>query len=453
MKPTFKSRRPSPKKRCFASPCIEQAISDISGRIRDPELAWLFSNCFPNTLDTTVEHGTDGRGNPDTFVITGDIDAMWLRDSTNQVWPYLPFLKKDPALRKMVEGVVRRQARCVLLDPYANAFYKDGSRASHWKTDQTQMLPGVHERKYELDSLCAVLRLACGYHAATGDTGPFDAGWIRCVRTILDTIAVQQAGLGEAGYRDYSFARAGINPADSIPFGIGHPGARCGLSKSPFRPSDDGSHLPFPIAANAMAVVCLRRTALLLRRLKGRERLAQRAESLASEIEGAIFRCGVVNHPDCGRIFAYEVDGFGSHYLMDDANVPSLLSLPYLGFLKASHPVYRRTRHFILSGRNPYFFKGRAGQGVGGPHVGQGFIWPMALVMQAMTSSSEDEVAVCLRTLKRSHAGTGFMHETFWKDDPKKFTRPWFAWANTIFGELIVKLDRERPGFLSGRTF
>lgn len=453
MKQLFKSRRPFLKKRCFTSTAIEQAVSDVSGRIRDPELAWLFSNCFPNTLDTTVDHGTDERGNPDTFVITGDIDAMWLRDSTNQVWPYLPFLREDPALRKMVEGVVRRQARCVLLDPYANAFYKDGSRASHWKTDQTKMLPGVHERKYELDSLCAVLRLACGYHAATGDTAPFDTAWIRCVRTVLDTITTQQAGLGEAGYRDYTFARSGMNPADTIPFGTGHPGARCGLSKSPFRPSDDGSHLPFPIAANAMAVVCLRQTASLLRRLKGRERLAQRAESIASEIAGAISRFGVVKHPDCGRIFAYEVDGFGSHYLMDDANVPSLLSLPYLGFVKASHPIYQRTRSFVLSGRNPYFYKGRAGQGVGGPHVGQGFIWPMALVMQAMTSSSEQEIAVCLRTLKRSHAGTGFMHETFWKDDPKKFTRSWFAWANTIFGELIVKLDRERPGFLSGRRF
>jgi meiotically up-regulated gene 157 (Mug157) protein len=447
------SCRPAPGKRRFSSPAVEKAIHDISGRIKDPELAWLFANCFPNTLDTTIAHGTDAKGHPDTFVITGDIDAMWLRDSTNQVWPYLEFVNKDPALRRLIEGVVRRQTRCVLLDPYANAFFKDTTRESHWKSDRTEMRPGVHERKYELDSLCAVLRLACGYYAATGDIAPFDADWIRAVRLILDTIVTQQAGLGEPAYQAYTFARSGANPADTVPFGSGHPGARCGLSKSPFRPSDDGSHFPFLVPANAMAVVCLKQTALLLRKIKGNGTLASRADQLASEIAAAIAKTGVVRHPELGRIFAYEVDGFGSHYLMDDANVPSLLSLPYLGFVKSDNPLYQRTRAFILSQRNPYFFEGKAGRGVGGPHVGQGYIWPMALVMQALTSNDIREITDCLHLLKRCHGGTGFMHETFWKDDPKKFTRSWFAWANTIFGELIVTLDRTRPGFLSRRVF
>jgi len=453
MRKKLTSRRPALLKRCFTSPAIEAAIRAISGNIRDPELAWLFGNCLPNTLDTTIDHGTDRQGRPDTFVITGDIDAMWLRDSTNQVWPYLPFLRQDPALRRLIEGVIRRQTRCVILDPYANAFYKDGSKVSRWITDRTVMRPGVHERKYELDSLCAVLRLACGYHAATGDLTPFDASWIHCVQLVLETITIQQSGIGEPGYDQYTFARAGHNPADTVPFGTGHPGARCGLSKSPFRPSDDGSMLPFPIAANAMAVVCLRQIAILLRKLKGQVKLALRAEKLAVEIFTSITRFGIVRHPVYGRIYAYEVDGFGSHYLMDDANVPNLLSLPYLGFGKVSNPVYQRTRQFILSTHNPYYFKGRAGEGVGGPHIGQGYIWPMALVIQAMTSTSQKEIIHCLGILKRCHAGTGFMHESFWKDDAKRFTRSWFAWANTIFGELIVKLSREYPGLLAKQIF
>jgi meiotically up-regulated gene 157 (Mug157) protein len=449
----YSSRRPSPAKRCFTSPAIEKAIVDISGRIKDPELAWLFANCFPNTLDTTVDHNPKTKGKPDTFVITGDIDAMWLRDSTNQVWPYLAFVKQDPTLARLIEGVVRRQTQCVLLDPYANAFFKDGTRESEWKSDKTDMRPGVHERKYELDSLCAVLRLSCGYHDATGDTSPFDAKWIRAIQVIIDTIETQQAGLNEPGYEAYSFTRTGCVPIDTTPFERGHPAKRCGLSKSPFRPSDDSSLLPFLVPANAMAVVFLRKTAKLLRKIKAPIAIAKRAEKLASEISTAIAKHAVVQHPEHGSIYAYEIDGFGSHYLMDDANVPSLLSLPYLGFVSADNPFYQRTRKFILSSNNPYFFKGKAGQGIGGPHVGQGYIWPMALVMQALTSRDAREIAMCLSQLKKCHGGTGLMHETFWKDDPKKFTRSWFAWANTIFGELIVTLDRNHPGFLSRRIF
>jgi meiotically up-regulated gene 157 (Mug157) protein len=449
----YSSRRPFPAKRCFSSLVIEKAIQDVSGRIKDPELAWLFANCYPNTLDTTIDAGSDAKGRPDTFVITGDIDAMWLRDSTNQVWPYLAFAGCDPALRRLIEGVLRRQIRCVMLDPYANAFYKDGQRTSRHASDRTQMRPGVHERKYELDSLCAVLRLGCGYFAATGDATPFDATWVRGVRAILDTITTQQAGLGEKDYSAYTFARAGINPNDTIPFECGHPAARCGLSKSPFRPSDDGAHFSFLVPANAMAAVFLKETARLLRKTKGPAALATRAEKLAAEIRAAIRKHGIVRHPALGPIFAYEVDGFGSHYLMDDANVPSLISLPYLGFIAADDSLYQRTRRFALSTRNPYFFQGEAGAGIGGPHVGQGYIWPMALVMQALTSRDEAEIAGCLRLLKRSHGGTGFMHESYWKDDPKKFTRPWFVWANTIFGELIVTLDRERPDLLARQIF
>ena len=199
---------------------IERVIAETCGKIADPELAWLFSNCFPNTLDTTVafvpaEKSADGK--PDTFIITCDNDAMWLRDSTNQVWPYVQFAKDCPLLREMLCGLIHRQAKCVLLDPYANAFYRDATKESQWKTDHTLMKPGVHEHKYELDSLASVLRLAAGYHEATGDVTPFDAEFIAAVRVILQTIKNEQAGTPEQIEPWYSFGALPPTPPTPSP--------------------------------------------------------------------------------------------------------------------------------------------------------------------------------------------------------------------------------------------
>ncbi len=450
----YPNLRPAPSRRCFTSTVIEGVIWDLSARAKDRELAWLFGNCFPNTLDTTVDFERELTGKPDSFVITGDIDAMWLRDSTNQVWPYLPYLREDPALREMVAGLVRRQMKFVRLDPYANAFFKDASKVSEWSTDKTVMLPGVHERKYELDSLCAVLRLAEGYHTHTGDLSWFDQEWLEGFRLILETIEAQQEGTSYTP--PYSFARSGWEVKDSLMLkGHGQPARRCGLSKSHFRPSDDAAQLPFLIPANAMAAVSLRRIAGIVKGLPlpAGAVLGERAARLAEEIDQAIRANAVVPHRACGDILAFEVDGYGSFYLMDDANVPSLLSLPYLGYIGAEDPLYRRTRAFALSEHNPYFFAGKAGRGIGGPHVGLGFIWPMAITMQGLTSTSEDEVIECLSQLKRTHGGTGFIHETFWKDDAANFTRTWFAWANTLFGELVLHVDRNYPGLLERTIF
>lgn len=442
-------RRPPAARRCFTSPAIEAAIAETGSRIADPGLRAVFANCLPNTLDTTVQPGTDPDGRPDTFVITGDIPAMWLRDSTAQVWPYLPYARQDPALQRLLAGVVNRQTACVLIDPYANAFNR-GSTGGKWQDDRTAMRPELHERKYELDSLCAVVRLACGYHAATGDASPFDARWRRAMALLLATIRAQQAGSDEEGEAPpYTFQRRTEAATDTLPLrGRGHPARRCGLSKSHFRPSDDAAALPFPIAANAMAVATLRGLAALCGERLALSDLAAEAAALAGGIDAAIHRQGVVRHPRGGEILAFEVDGFGSAYCMDDANVPSLLSLPYLGWCRRDDPLYQRTRAFVLSADNPYFSAGAAGAGVGGPHVGRGWIWPMAITMQALTSVDDAEIHACLRTLVAATAGTGFMHETFWKDDPTRFTRPWFAWANTLFGELVLTLARERPELL-----
>ncbi len=456
--PSTLHARPASAERRFTSRAVEEAISRIGPTIADSRLRRLFENCLPNTLDTTVTFSRDAAGRPDTFVITGDIPAMWLRDSTNQVWPYLRFARDDAPLRELLAGVVRRQAACVRLDPYANAFYATPVTGD-WAEDLTPMLPGVHERKYELDSLCAVFRLAHGYWQATGDTSPFDADWRAAMALAVETIIVQQAGSAEEPVPAYHFRRLTPQALDTLALnGRGHPARRCGLSKSPFRPSDDAASLPFPIAANAFAVVALRQLAELLHALATPAdlalatpadlALASRARTLAAEIDAALRIHGAVIHPTCGRIWAFEVDGYGSAVLLDDANIPSLLSLPYLGFCPPDDPLYLATRRFILSEHNPYFARGTAACGVGGPHVGLGWIWPMSIIMRALTSTDDEEILDCLGMLVRTDADTGFMHETFWLDDPARYTRPWFAWANTLLGELVLHLASTRPALL-----
>ncbi len=448
-------------------------MAETAGQIADPDLAWLFSNCFPNTLDTTVTHsGGDGAADSanreDTFIITGDIDAMWLRDSTNQVWPYLPYAKECAKLRALFRGLIRRQARCVLLDPYANAFYKTPDRISEFKSDHTEMKPGVHERKYELDSLASVLRLATGYFETTGDATAFDTDFYAALDRIFQTITDEQAGTPEQIHPYYSFARSTANALDTLPNGAhGNPCKRTGMSRSPFRPSDDASIFQYHIPANAMASVMLKKTMVMLDQLRlarpdvqRHERLenlegkvkALKFQALSLQIKLGIEENGVIGDPKYGWVYAYETDGFGSRLMMDDGNLPSLLSLPYLGFCPPNQEVYQNTRRFILSPDNPHYHAGAAASGIGSPHVGLGWIWPLSLITQALTSIDDAEILTCLRTLVRAHAydgeGAGFMHESFWMDEPKRYTRGWFAWANTFFGELILHIAATRPHLL-----
>lgn len=441
----FASQRPPVAERRFISDSVESLIVRVSEGIADPELAWLFQNSFPNTLDTTIDHRVSADGRPDTYVITGDIDAMWLRDSAAQVWPCLPLARSDAQLRALLAGVIHRQAASILLDPYANAFYRDPIHG-YWKTDITLMLPGVHERKWELDSLAYFLRLSHAYWRATDDVSPFDATWQRAVTAVFALIRVEQSVGDDPSRSPYSFERVvgDICGSHSSPVRT----RDCGLVRCSFRPSDDMVRLPFLVPANAMLVVALRDLTSLLVTLHLGD-LASEAQAQAATIAQALETYAVVHHPVHGEIWAYETDGYGNHHLMDDANVPSLLSLPYLGFCAHDDARYLRTRAFVLSSDNPHFVTGTAASGVGSPHTGPGTIWPMSLSMQALTSTDDDEILACLRTLKATHAGTGFMHESFNADDPARFSRPWFAWANTLFGELIVTLHRDRPHLLT----
>ncbi len=440
--------RPAVGKRLFTSEAVERAIAETVPALADRELARMFAQCFPNMLDTTV-HAMAPGGVPDTYVVTGDIDAMWLRDSSAQVSAYLPFAKDDAKLRAMLEGVVRRHAALVLRDPYANSFTKDVTdRPLSWAVhDRTKMLPGVAERKWEVDSLCYVLRLAHGFWKATGDTAAFDGTWHRAAGAILRTFREQQRKDGKG---PYSFQRESAVPTDTLPLGgYGNPARPVGMIYSMFRPSDDACIYPFLVPSNLFAVAQMKNLAEILRVVYKDEALAGEADALRGEVAAALERHGTVMHPEFGRIWAYEVDGYGNALMMDDANAPGLLSLAYLGCCDRHDPVYEATRRFCLSEANPYFFRGTAAEGIGGPHIGLGYIWPMSLLIRALTADHDAEIAACLAQLRDTTAGTGFMHESFQMDRPADFTRAWFGWANTLFGELILKVKAERPGLLA----
>lgn len=436
----YESQRPAPQERLFVSEAVEQTIAEVQQMLTNPRLAWMFGNCFPNTLDTTVHFKDKGEdGLYDTFVYTGDIHAMWLRDSGAQVWPYVQLTPRDEHLRNMVAGVIVRQFKLINTDPYANAF-NDGATGSHWESDQTgtPILPEVHERKWEIDSHCYPIRLAYHYWKTTGDESVFGEVWVKAVRNILTTFRTQQR---KENPGPYYFRRTTDRQLDTkCCEGWGNPVNPVGLIVSSFRPSDDATTFDFLVPSNFFAVSSLRKAAEILRQVNGEKQLARECLDLAEEVEAALKKYAVVEHPQFGKIYAFEVDGFGNRFLMDDANVPSLLAMPYLGDVDRNDPVYENTRRFVWSEANPYFFRGTAGEGIGGPHIGYDMIWPMSIMMKAFTSTDDAEIKDCIEMLMTTDAGTGFMHESFHKDNPQKFTRAWFAWQNTLFGELILKL-------------
>ena len=341
----------------------------------------------------------------------------------------------------MLAGVIHRQTKSILIDPYANAFNDGAVPDGHWMSDMTDMKPELHERKWEIDSLCYPIRLAYYYWKVTGDTSVFDADWVKAIELVLQTFKEQQR---KDGVGPYKFMRVTERQLDTMSNdGLGNPVKPVGLIASAFRPSDDATTFQFLIPSNFFAVTSLREAAEILQTVKKNTTLANECTALANEVEAALEKYAIYNHPTYGEIYAFEVDGFGNQLLMDDANVPSLLALAYLDADKINDPIYQNTRKFVWSEDNPYFFKGTAGEGIGGPHIGYDMIWPMSIMMKAFTSQDDAEIKACIQMLMATDAGTGFMHESFHKDDPTNFTRAWFAWQNTLFGELILKLVNE----------
>ena len=420
----YVSKRPAEAERLFRSDVIEKEIKRVKKLLKDnPYLAYMFENCFPNTLDTTVHYSEDSDGNPDTFVYTGDIAAMWGRDSGAQVWPYLQFANKDKNLKKLIKGVIRRQLKNICFDPYANAFNRVPNPNGEWMKDDSGMKPELHERKYEIDSLCYPIRLAYEYWKVTGDASIFDSTWVEAMQKVLQTFHEQQRKNGRGPYK---FLRVTDRAFDTVGNdGWGAPVKPVGLIASVFRPSDDATILLFLVPSNFMAVTSLNKAAEVLETVNNNNGLASQCRSLANEVHDALMKYAVYNHPKYGKIYAYEVDGFGNQLLMDDANVP------------------RNTRRFVWSEDNPYFFRGKAGEGIGGPHIGYDMAWPMSIMMKAFTSNDDKEIKWCIETLMHTDAGTGLIHESFDVNDSNHYSRPWFAWQNTLFGELIEKLINE----------
>lgn len=441
----FITKRPPVKERTFISESVETTIVEIKRLIKDEELAWLFENCYPNTLDTTVDFEMIN-GKPDSFIITGDIDAMWLRDSTAQVWPYLHLISKDNRIKELVKGLINRQTKCVLKDPYANAFYKDLNKESEWKSDQPSPIPGVHERKWEIDSLCYYVRLFNRYYELTNDSSVFDEEWKKATKLIYHTFKTEQR---KDGTSPYYFIRETTTMTDApVLGGKGNPTKPTGMICSMFRPSDDATLFPFLIPSNLFAEKSLRQLSKIYKDVLKDDSFSLACSNFADEIKEGVNKYGIVNHFNFGRIYAYEVDGFGNAVCMDDANVPSLMSLPYLGIVDSNDELYLNTRKFITSEFNPYFFSGNKATGQGSPHTGLNRIWPIGIIQRAITSNDKEEIFACLKTLRNTHANTGFMHESFHQDNPSDFSRKWFAWANTLFGELILQIATQHKDLL-----
>lgn len=412
-----------------------QKARELEDRAREklPGLAPLAKQCFLNTIETTVTQLEDGS----YFVITGDIPAMWLRDSAAQLKPYVPYAKEDEDLQAILRSVIQKYTFYVRLDPYTNAFNSKPQRG-YTEDDRSNFQSGwIWERKYEVDSLCAPLYLAHQYYQVTGDKSIFTEEFRLMIQTIADTFITEQRHDRSPYWfvREHAWA-----PSDTLPMnGRGRPVNFTGMTWSGFRPSDDSCKFGYLIPSNMMAAVALDYAGELLQAGFEDPALEARCESLAAEIRDGIETYGVCDHPKYGRIYAYETDGFGNYNLMDDANSPSLLSIPYIGYKPAEDPIYQNTRRFVLSQDNPYYFVGKAAKGIGSPHTPPRYIWHIGLVMQILTSLDPAEKRECLDMLARTHAGTNYMHEGFDADDPARFTRPWFAWANTLFAQMLER--------------
>lgn len=411
---------------------IKNIGSGLANDLDDPKLQQMFYNCFINTIETTVELVD----NDDAFVITGDIPAMWLRDSTSQVEHYLPFVKEYPELKEIFRGLIHRQIKCINIDPYANAFNK-GPNGKKWDNDLTEDNPWVWERKYEIDSLCNPVRLIYKYWKESGDSSFLNEEIKETFKIIINLWKTEQYHLEES---TYTFQRLNCPVTDTLPNeGKGEPVAFTGMTWSGFRPSDDACKYGYLIPANMFAVVSLKYIEEICDVIYNDIELKTLARNLRVEIENAIDTFGKCEKEGYGTVYAYETDGIGNYNFMDDANVPSLLSIPYIGFRDEEDEIYQNTRRFILSRNNPYYYEGDAAKGIGSPHTPENYIWPIALSMQGLTTNNTEEINELVNLLISTDAGTNFVHEGFHCDNPNKFTREWFAWANSLFADFIYR--------------
>lgn len=419
-------------------PSVRETLKEADAALAHrPKLLRLFKNCFPNTLETTTKLMADGT----TFVITGDIPAMWLRDSAEQVVHYVPLAKDDEALQRIIGGLIKRHVACLHIDPYANAF-NESANDWHWNAeDRTEMSPWVWERKFELDSACFTMRLAYLYWQETGLTDIFDDRFKSAMRIVTELWKTEQRHFERSPYR---FERDNGIASDTLANdGLGMPVNYTGMIWSGFRPSDDTCDFHYNIPGNMFAVVTLRQMGEIAEWVFRDTAFVRELKKLENEVNRGIELYGIYRHPEFGPIYAYETDGFGNYCLMDDAGTPGLLSIPYIGYAPADDPIVQNTRSFALSRHNPFYYEGKAARGIGSPHTPPGYVWHMALSMQGLTAADAEEKLRMIAMLEATDADTGYMHEGFHADDPAVFTRKWFAWSNSLFSQLVFKAMKE----------
>ncbi|KAL2885658.1 Histone acetyltransferase ESA1 [Ceratocystis lukuohia] len=473
-------QRPDEKCRTFTADSIEQVIKDVTTRMKDPDMARLFENAFPSTTDTTVKFHTDGKDatfmamvqnslqfdvgdkgkweGPQSFVITGDIIAEWLRDSTNQLRPYQPLAKKDKKVFTLILGAINTQLEYVIESPYCNAFQPPpisnlapSHNGQHDVVNPIYEPSVVFECKYELDSLAHFVALSNDFYEHTGSQDHLGSRWYKALDTILDVLEAQSQPTFNPKTQQfvrntYTFQRKTDTGTETLNLrGIGNPlNFGTGLVRSAFRPSDDATILGFLIPSNAMMGAELKRTASMLTSA-GKTELADKISAWSKKLIDGVWEHGVVKHKKYGDVFAYEVDGYGSNIMMDDANYPSLLALPLMGFCNEDDPVYVNTRKMILEkAGNPYYLEGRQFKGIGGPHIGPQNAWPMSLLIQAQTSSNDEEIKECLSLVLNS-SKRGLIHESVDVNHASSYTRSWFAWANGVFANTILDLAKRKP--------
>ncbi|ATF24940.1 glycoside hydrolase family 125 protein [Brochothrix thermosphacta] len=411
---------------------VQQFMDDMTKRAEaeNPRWAEIFNKCFANTLLTTVKRFDDGS----TFLLTGDIPAMWLRDSTAQVRPYLAIAKEDDDLQAMIAGLVKRQFRYINLDPYANAFNEEANNAGH-QTDHTEMNPWIWERKYEIDSLCYPIQLAYLLYKETGRRDQFDASFESGITEILKVWETEQ----NHDQSPYTFERDTTRVEDTLTHdGRGTPVGPTGMTWSGFRPSDDVCKYGYLVPSNMFAVVVLSYLEEIYTDLLPQPDVVARVTKLKNEIDAGIKEYAQVANAAGETVFAFEVDGLGNHSIHDDSNVPSLMAAPYLGYCAQDDPIYLATRKTLLSSENPYYYEGKNAKGIGSSHTPENYIWPIALAIEGLTTSDKADKKRILDMLVDNDGGTNLMHEGFDVNDANNYTREWFSWANMMFCELLM---------------
>jgi len=389
----------------LATPASDRTASTVELSVmNNQQLEIMFRNGFVG-IERLSEAELDGT----IFVKTGDIPYEWMRDSSAQVTPYLYFAKDHPAIAKFLKGVIERQAKSLALHPYAAATNVDYS---------------VVWPRYELDSLLYPIQIACQYWQMTGDKTVFTSDVYKGFATALQTMLTEQNHNTRSSYTDPGLV--------NVPVGY------TGMIWSAFRSSDLGMVYNYSIPGNMMAVVVLKELAQIEAAVYNDSGKAADSLKLSSEVDQGIKKFGIVHSAEFGQVFAYEVDGLGHSVLMDDANIPSLLAAPYIGYVASNNQTYQNTRKLVLSPANPYFYQGRLGRGIGSNNSPVGTVWPLSLLAQGLTANSDAERQEVLRYLLASDPGDHLLHESYNINDQKILTRPDFGWPNSLFDQFIM---------------